>query len=417
MTDKRAKIIATVGPACDQAFMLRALIDDGVDTFRLNFSHGEHARHAATITAIRDIEADIGRPIGILQDLKGPKIRLGRIPGGARQVEAGEVVTLSLSDTPNCLPLPHPAVFAAIAPGHRVLVDDGRIAMEVVSATPDRIEAKVIQGGRITDRKGVNLPDCLLDLPVLTEKDRRDLEFGLAHGVDWVALSFVQTHWDLDKIRSMIEGRTGLIAKIEKPSALDDIAAIVDKADAIMIARGDLGGEIPPEDVPSHQKEIIALCRSRSRQVIVATQMLESMTRAAAPTRAEASDVATAIYDGADAVMLSAETATGQFPRETVSIMRRIIAATEGHALYERAGRAIGRQPRSRLPGGLFLDRRHGFAGGCAASEPSHRGRHSRARHRKAALSGLGHTASRQGFGGCDLISCGQHLPRLVHGR
>lgn len=321
MNQKRAKIIATVGPACDQPFMLRALVEDGVDTFRLNFSHGEHARHAAIIKAIREIEVEIGRPIGILQDLQGPKIRLGRIPGGARQVETGEIVFLHPDTAAGGLPLPHPEIFAATKPGHRLLIDDGRVALEVVSVTGNGIEARVTQGGRVSDRKGVNIPDCVLDLPVLTEKDRRDLSFGLAHGVDWIALSFVQSAMDLKEIREIIEGRAGLVAKIEKPSAVADIEAIVSKADAVMIARGDLGVEIPPEAVPGHQKEIIALCRSWCKPVIVATQMLESMTTTASPTRAEASDVATAIYDGADAVMLSAETAAGQFPREAVSIM------------------------------------------------------------------------------------------------
>lgn len=338
--DRRAKIVATVGPASASPFMLRSLFTKGVDTFRLNFSHGDHATHAGVIAAIRALEEEVGVPIGILQDLQGPKIRLGRIPGGARILDRHENVSFVPMETvqdQTCLPLPHPEIFEAIEPGHRLFIDDGRVRLRVTAKQADRIEAEVLEGGKVSDRKGVNLPDCVLDLPVLTAKDRADLGFGLAHGVDWVALSFVQKASDLDEITALINGRAGLVSKIEKPSALDEIEAIVAKSDAIMIARGDLGVEIPPEDVPAKQKEIIALCRRACRPVIVATQMLESMTASPAPTRAEASDVATAIYDGADAVMLSAESATGQFPGEAVEVMSRIIRSTEGHALYAKA--------------------------------------------------------------------------------
>ncbi|KGJ01863.1 pyruvate kinase /pyruvate kinase [Paracoccus halophilus] len=344
--DRRAKIVATVGPASASPAMLRQLFENGVDTFRLNFSHGDHATHAQVIAAIRAMEADTGTPIGILQDLQGPKIRLGRLQDGARMVERGDRVKFlpaETSDSDN-LPLPHPEIFASIRPGHRLFIDDGRVRLLVTSSRSERIEAEVLEGGKLSDRKGVNLPDTVLDLPVLTEKDRRDLEFGLAHGVDWVALSFVQKASDLDEITGIIDGRAGLVAKIEKPSALSEIEAIIRKADAIMVARGDLGVEIPPEEVPARQKEIIALCRRESRPVIVATQMLESMTAAPAPTRAEASDVATAIYDGADAVMLSAESATGAFPAETVAVMDRIIRSTEAHSFYARAI-AASREP------------------------------------------------------------------------
>ena len=281
LRNRRAKIIATVGPASAAPFMLRNLFNKGVDTFRLNFSHGDHASHAAVIRAIRALETEVGVPIGILQDLQGP--------------------------------------------------------LRVVSAIGERIEAEVLEGGKVSDRKGVNLPDTLLELPVLTEKDRADLEFGLDHGVDWVALSFVQRASDLDEIRELIAGRAGLVSKIEKPSALVEIETIVQSSEAIMIARGDLGVEIPPEDVPGRQKEIITLCRRESRPVIVATQMLESMTASPMPTRAEASDVATAIYDGTDAVMLSAESATGAFPVEAVEVMDRIIRRTEAHEAYGRS--------------------------------------------------------------------------------
>ncbi len=345
--ERRAKIVATVGPASASPSMLRSLFDKGVDTFRLNFSHGEHATHSATLAAIRALEKEVGVPIGVLQDLQGPKIRLGRISGGFRSLDRHEKVTFvaaERTEDQTCLPLPHPEIFAAIQPGHRIYIDDGRVRLRVVAKNADRLDAEVLDGGRVSDRKGVNLPDCVLDLPVMTRKDRADLEFGLEHGVDWIALSFVQKASDLDEITTIISGRAGLIAKIEKPTALEEIEDIVRKADAIMIARGDLGVEIPPEDVPAHQKEIIALCRRECRPVIVATQMLESMTGSPAPTRAEASDVATAIYDGADAVMLSADSATGAFPGAAVEVMDRIIRSTEGHAFYTRAT-AASREP------------------------------------------------------------------------
>lgn len=329
---RRAKILATVGPASRSPEMLRRLFLAGADTFRLNFSHGSHDDHRQSHAAIRALEAEFGQPIGILQDLQGPKIRIGQLPGGPRELASGEVLTLTLG--PGDIPLPHPEIFAAIRPGHQLLIDDGRIRLEAITHDAGTITARVIAGGRLLDRKGVNLPDTVVDLPALTEKDRADLEFGLSLGVDWVALSFVQRPEDLALAKSLIQGRAGLVAKIEKPSALDSLAEIVAEADAVMIARGDLGVEIPPEDVPGRQKEIIRLCRQLDRPVIVATQMLESMITTPTPTRAEASDVATAIYDGADAVMLSAETASGQFPAEAVAMMDRIIRRTEAHPFY-----------------------------------------------------------------------------------
>ncbi len=329
---RRAKILATVGPASRSPDMLRQLFLAGADTFRLNFSHGSHDDHRQAYDAIRAIEAEFAQPIGILQDLQGPKIRLGQLPGGPRDVLAGETLTLTLGA--GDIPLPHPEIFAAIRPGHQLLVDDGRIRLEAVAHDATTITARVVAGGRLLDRKGVNLPDTVVDLPALTEKDHADLAFGLSLGVDWVALSFVQRAEDLTQARALIQGRAGLVAKIEKPSALIGLTQIVEQADAVMIARGDLGVEIPPEDVPGRQKEIIRLCRQLDRPVIVATQMLESMITTPTPTRAEASDVATAIYDGADAVMLSAETASGQFPAEAVAMMDRIIRRTEAHPFY-----------------------------------------------------------------------------------
>lgn len=335
MRQRRAKILATVGPASRDPDVLRQLFDAGVDTFRLNFSHGTHADHDAVITTLRELEQQTGTPIAILQDLQGPKIRLG-VLGGLRPVQKGQSLRLVNSDAAqgDDIPLPHPEIFAALKTGHRLLVDDGRVTLIATEVTADAITATVVSGTALNDRKGVNLPDCVLDMPCLTAKDRADLEFGLSRGVDWVALSFVQRASDLAEIAQTVQGRAGIVAKIEKPSALTEIDAIVAASDAIMIARGDLGVEIPPEAVPGHQKDIIALCRRMATPVIVATQMLESMTAAAAPTRAEASDVATAVYDGADAVMLSAESAAGQYPVEAVSVMDRIIKATESHQLY-----------------------------------------------------------------------------------
>ena len=334
---RRAKIVATVGPASASPEMLRKLHLAGVDTFRLNFSHGTHADHAKVHAAIRALEAEVGSPIGILQDLQGPKIRIGKIAGGSFTLKKGDVVRFTKTSAEggvDAVPLPHPEIFAAVAPGHDLLIDDGRVRVRVRSLTATTIVAETIVGGVVSDRKGVNLPGTVLDLSPLTAKDQADLAFGLELGVDWVALSFVQKPEDVIEAKALIGQRAGLVAKIEKPSALDDIDDIIRLADAIMVARGDLGVEIPPEEVPARQKELILAARRAITPVIVATQMLDSMVAAPTPTRAEASDVATAIYDGADAVMLSAESATGAHPVETVEMMDRIIRSTEGHKLY-----------------------------------------------------------------------------------
>ena len=280
---------------------------------------------------------ETGRPIAILQDLQGPKIRVGLIKDGKIQVAAGESVRFVLGREEGgreAIPLPHPEIFKAIMPGAALLIDDGRVRLEAVSLEAETIEARVVVGGTISNRKGVNLPDTALDLSPLTAKDREDLAFGLELGVDFVALSFVQKPADLIEARGLIRGQAALLAKIEKPQALERIEDIVRLADAIMVARGDLGVEIPHEDVPGRQKELVQLCRLQGKPVIVATQMLESMVHGPTPTRAEASDVATAIYDGADAVMLSAESAAGSYPVEAVAMMARIIARTESHASY-----------------------------------------------------------------------------------
>ncbi|WP_043707157.1 pyruvate kinase [Methylorubrum extorquens] len=332
-----AKIVATVGPATNTPEMLKALFLAGVDTFRLNFSHGVQADHARVHAAIRALEAEVGRPIGILQDLQGPKIRVGTVRDGRLDLTAGERVRFVLEGSEggkDAIPLHHPEIFAAVVPGQDLLIDDGRVRVRVVGIEAAMIEAEVITGGAVSNRKGVNLPGTLLDLSPLTEKDRADLAFGLELGVDWIALSFVQKPSDVLEARALIGDRAGIMTKVEKPQALERIEDIIRLSDAVMVARGDLGVEIPHEDVPARQKELIRACRLAVKPVVVATQMLDSMVNAPAPTRAEASDVATAIYDGADAVMLSAESATGRYPIEAVAMMDRIIRSVEGHKLY-----------------------------------------------------------------------------------
>lgn len=337
-SNRRAKIVATVGPASNSPEMLKAMFLAGVDTFRLNFSHGERDDHAAVYGHIRALEREYGAPIGILQDLQGPKIRIGVLADGRVELKKGASIRFVCGAEPGRgvtdIPLPHREIFAAVKPGDDLLIDDGRVRVRTTGVTDGFLDAEVIAGGTISNRKGVNVPGAVLDISPLTVKDRKDLEFGLELGVDWIALSFVQKARDMIEARSLVSNRAGLIAKIEKPSALDEIDEIVRLSDAVMVARGDLGVEIPPEDVPGKQKEIIRACRMAAKPVIVATQMLDSMVSCPTPTRAEASDVAGAIYDGADAVMLSAESATGAYPVETVEMMSRIIEKTERHKLY-----------------------------------------------------------------------------------
>lgn len=324
--------------------MLRQLFEAGVDTFRLNFSHGTHEDHAKVHAAIRALEVETGRPIGILLDLQGPKIRIGKLREGSITTAAGDVIRFVQKwseEDPTSIPLPHPEVFAAAAPGHDLLIDDGRLRVRVKRLGSDWLEAEVIVGGKLSNNKGVNLPGTVLDVSPLTPKDRIDLEFGLKLGVDWIALSFVQRPGDVLEARALVGDRAGLMAKIEKPAALDRIDDIIGLSDAIMVARGDLGVEIPHEDVPGRQKELVRACRLAVKPVIVATQMLDSMVTSPTPTRAEASDVATAIYDGADAVMLSAESAAGQYPREAVEMMDRIICSTERHKMYRSIVEAL----------------------------------------------------------------------------
>ncbi len=334
---RNAKIIATLGPASSDARTLRALFDAGADVFRLNFSHGSHDDHRKAVERIRAIEAETGRPIGILIDLQGPKIRIGEMRDGGAELVAGAAFRLDLDATPgdeNRAPLLHPVVFASLQPSHDLLLDDGRLRLRVEKTGKDWVETRVVDGGTLTANKGVNLPDAELELSALTEKDRRDLDFGLRLGVDWVALSFVQRPDDVAEARKLVAGRAAVLAKLEKPQALERLDGIVELADAVMVARGDLGVEMPPEDVPALQKRVVRVCRQAGKPVVVATQMLESMVHAPVPTRAEASDVANAVYEGADAIMLSAETAMGDHPVEAVAMMNRIVERVEHDTTY-----------------------------------------------------------------------------------
>ena len=322
------KIVATLGPSSSTQERIRALFEKGVDVFRLNYSHGTHEDHAQRFAIIREIERTHGRPIGVIADLQGPKLRLGQFAQGAVQVKEGDQLRLDLSGEPGDnqrVQLPHPEIFAALRPGSDLLIDDGRVRLKVRDCGADFAETEVVVGGRLSDHKGVNLPNVALGISALTEKDREDLEYALGLGVDWIALSFVQRPDDLIMARELIKDRAGLIAKLEKPAAIEHLDEIVDKADAVMVARGDLGVEVPPEDVPVLQSQILSKCHATGRPSIVATQMLESMVHAPIPTRAEAQDVATAVYQGADAVMLSGESAAGEYPVESVTMMDRIV--------------------------------------------------------------------------------------------
>jgi pyruvate kinase len=329
---RNAKIVATLGPASQTQRQIETLYRRGADVFRLNFSHGSHEDIKALIDIIRAVEQKYGRPIAILTDLQGPKIRIGTFAEGKVTLKKGDKFRLDMSKAPgdvHRVTLPHKEVFAAIRPKNEILIDDGRLRLRIEARGRDFAETRVMTGGTLSDHKGVNLPNTVLGLKALTRKDRRDLKFALANGADWVGLSFIQRAHDVAEVRGLVKGRAGIMSKLEKPSAIGELDAIIAQSDAVMVARGDLGVEMPPEDVPTVQKQIVRHCREAGKPVVVATQMLESMIHSPAPTRAEASDVATAIYDGADAVMLSAETAVGQHGPAAVTMMDRIIRRVE----------------------------------------------------------------------------------------
>jgi len=334
---RHTRIVATLGPASRSPDQVEALARAGVDVFRLNFSHGSHDDHAAALEAVRGAEGKLGRPLGVLADLQGPKLRLGVFADDAIEVSAGHRMRFDLlpeaGDTTR-VQMPHPEIFAALRPGMSLLIDDGRVRLKVLEATPDHADVEVVSGTALSNRKGVAVPDCIIPVSALTPKDREDLTFALRMGVDWVALSFVQKPEDMAELKRIVDGRAACLAKIEKPQALQSLEAILDYCDGVMVARGDLGVEMHPEDVPVAQKQILRAARQRGVPAIVATQMLESMTTAPAPTRAEASDVANAVYEGADALMLSAETAAGAYPLEAVQIMNRIMERVERDPMW-----------------------------------------------------------------------------------
>ena len=329
---RKVRILATLGPASRGADMIEKLFRAGADAFRINMSHGAQNDHAETIRHIRALERTTGRTTTILVDLQGPKLRVGTFAEGMALLRTGQRFVLDRDAAPgdaNRVCLPHRELFVALEEGARLLLDDGRLVLRVVRHDHERIETVVEVGGALSNNKGLNVPDVVVPLAALTEKDRSDLAFALDHGVDWVALSFVQRPEDVAEARRLIQGRAALLAKIEKPAALDRLDSIIELADAVMVARGDLGVELPPQDVPPMQKRIVESARRMGRPVVVATQMLESMIKAPTPTRAEVSDVANAIYDGADAVMLSAESAAGDWPIESVAMMNAIAEAVE----------------------------------------------------------------------------------------
>jgi pyruvate kinase len=334
---RRVKIVATLGPASYAPEMIAQLFEAGVDVFRINMSHSSFDVVKKLHAAVRNAEAAYGRPIGILADLQGPKFRLGEIGGGSAQLSEGATFRFDTSESPGSADrvfLPHPQIFEAVEPGHTLLLDDGKIRMTVVEKGPSRIDATVLVGGTISSRKGISLPDTVLPIGPLTDKDRKDLDYALRLGVDWVALSFVQRGEDMRLARRIIGQGASLMAKIEKPAAITDLDAIIASGDGLMVARGDLGVELPVERVPGLQKQIVSKARAAGKPVVVATQMLESMISSPVPTRAEVSDVATAVFDGADAIMLSAESAVGKYPIEAIRMMDRIATEVQNDPSY-----------------------------------------------------------------------------------
>ncbi|RIX29086.1 pyruvate kinase [Sphingomonas edaphi] len=334
---RKVKVLATLGPASSSPEMIRALMEAGADAFRINMSHGEQSEKARLVEIIRELEKSLHRPTTILFDLQGPKLRVGKFKGGSAIVQTGQRFVLdddrALGDETR-VQLPHPELFATLKAGDRLLIDDGKVRLKALSVDDARIEAEVVVGGKVSNNKGVNVPDVVVPIPALTKKDRSDLDFALEQGADYIALSFVQRPEDLAEARELVGEKAALLAKIEKPQALERLEELLELADAVMVARGDLGVELPPEGVPPAQNRIVAAARQAGKPVVVATQMLESMIVSPTPTRAEVSDVANAIYEGADAVMLSAESAAGNYPVEAVQMMDKIGRSVEADPVY-----------------------------------------------------------------------------------
>ncbi len=336
---RRTRIIATLGPASNTFEMIKKLSEAGADVFRLNMSHGEHKDASALYNTVREVEKATGRPIGVLADLQGPKLRVGEFTDGSIDLEVGQTFILDMNDEPgdqSRVQLPHPEIYEAVEPKTELLLNDGKIRLLIEKVQEDKITTTVTVGGELSNRKGVNVPSAILPLAALTEKDKGDLAFALDLGVDWVALSFVQRPEDVQEARDIIAGRASIMAKIEKPSAVHAIDEIIALSDGVMVARGDMGVEMPMEQVPPKQKKIIRHARRAGIPAVVATQMLESMITAPVPTRAEVSDVANAVFDGADAIMLSAESAAGEYPEEAVATMNRVALSIEGEPSYRR---------------------------------------------------------------------------------
>jgi pyruvate kinase len=345
---RRVKILATLGPASSDKPTIASLYRAGADVFRINMSHARHEEMRRLVGIVREVEAEVGRPIGILADLQGPKLRIGAFAGQAAQLASGAAFVLDLDRTPGDagrVELPHPEILPALTPGSRLLLDDGRIVLRVTEATPQRIVTRVETGGRLTDHKGISVPDAVLPVSAMTAKDRTDVEAVLNAGVDWIAVSFVQRAEDMAEVRKLARAKAAVLAKIEKPQAVEHLAAIIEASDALMVARGDLGVEMPLERVPGIQKQITRAARKAGKPVVIATQMLESMIVAPVPTRAEVSDVATAVFDGADAIMLSAESAAGAHPVEAVATMDRIAREVERDPNYVAILRAQRTEP------------------------------------------------------------------------
>jgi pyruvate kinase len=354
---RKTKIVATLGPSSHTHDHIRTLFIAGVDVFRINMSHTNHTNLTRLVQTVRAVESEVGRPIAVLVDLQGPKLRLGQIEGGEKRLETGKTVTLVRAETApdgEQLPIPHAEIFAALKPGSSLLIDDGKVRLVAERVTDSRIDAQVLQGGIVKNNKGVNLPDTLLPIPALTPKDRSDLDYALSLDIDWLALSFVQRPDDVAELRKAAGGRAGVMTKLEKPAAFHALDEIMMLSDSVMVARGDLGVELPLEAVPGRQKQIIQAARQAGKPVVVATQMLESMIQTAVPTRAEVSDVANAVFEGADAVMLSAETASGSYPAEAVAMMDRIAQAVEADPQYRSIINAQRQTPEPTMPDAIL---------------------------------------------------------------
>ncbi|MGR3550723.1 pyruvate kinase [Pseudooceanicola sp.] len=355
---RNTKIVATLGPSSSTYEMIRKLHECGADVFRLNMSHGSHDEIRERHRIIREVERDLDSTISILADLQGPKLRVGVFANGSEELVEGAKFRMDLSDAEgdaSRVTLPHPEIFQVLEAGSNLLVNDGKIRLKVLAAGEDFADCEVIAGGTISNRKGVNVPDVVLPLAALSEKDRDDLEFVCQLGVDWLALSFVQRVEDVTEARTLVGGRASVLSKIEKPAAVKAFEEILKVSDAIMVARGDLGVELPVQNVPPIQKKLVRMCRAAAKPVIVATQMMESMIESPVPTRAEVSDVAAAIYEGTDAVMLSAESAAGQYPAEAVSTMDAVAREVEADPNYREVIEASRKVIRSSVADGIVV--------------------------------------------------------------